>query len=30
LPGDFRSAYGGDPWSGKIFLQLGGMKMAHF
>jgi hypothetical protein len=30
LPEDFRSAYGGDPWSGKIFLQLGGMKMAHF
>jgi hypothetical protein len=27
LPSDFISAYGGNPWSGKIFLQLGGMKM---
>jgi hypothetical protein len=27
LPSDFLSAYGGNPWSGKIFLQLGGMKM---
>jgi hypothetical protein len=27
LPSDFIQAYGGNPWSGKIFLQLGGMKM---
>jgi hypothetical protein len=27
LPSDFISTYGGNPWSGKIFLQLGGMKM---
>jgi hypothetical protein len=27
LQQEFMSAYGGDPWSGKIFLQLGGIKM---
>ncbi len=27
LPREFSSSYGGNPWSGKIFLQLGGMKM---
>jgi hypothetical protein len=27
LPGDFIGPYGGDPWSGKVFLQLSGMKM---
>jgi hypothetical protein len=27
LPDDFISAYAGNPWSGKIFLQLRGMKM---
>lgn len=27
LPGDFRSSYGGDPLTGKVFLQVGGMKM---
>ncbi len=27
LPDDFRPAYGGDPWSAKVFLQIGGMKM---
>jgi len=27
LPQDFQSAYGGNPWSGKAFLQFGGMKM---
>ncbi|MGZ3650280.1 MAG: hypothetical protein ACXVCK_09845 [Bdellovibrionota bacterium] len=27
LPGEIRAAYGGDPWTGKIFLQLSGMKM---
>ncbi|MDR3608595.1 MAG: hypothetical protein P4M08_14625 [Oligoflexia bacterium] len=27
VPGDFIGAYGGNPWSGKIFLQLGGMQM---
>ena len=27
LPGEFAGAYGGNPWSGKIFLQLKGMEM---
>lgn len=27
LPEEFIGAYGGNPWSGKIFLQLSGMKM---
>ena len=27
LPGDMIGAYGGNPWSGKIFLQLAGMRM---
>ncbi len=27
LPSEFRGAYGGDPLSGKIFLQMGGMSM---
>ncbi len=30
LPEEFRSTYGGNPWSGKIFLQLGGMGMWGF
>ncbi|QDK44675.1 hypothetical protein DOM22_05620 [Bdellovibrio sp. ZAP7] len=30
LPTDFRDSYGGDPLSGKIFLQLEGMKMWNF
>jgi hypothetical protein len=27
LPSDFRASYGGQPLAGKIFLQVGGMKM---
>jgi hypothetical protein len=27
LPGEFCAAYGGDPWTAKVFLQVGGMKM---
>ncbi|MGZ3722479.1 MAG: hypothetical protein ACXVA9_06095, partial [Bdellovibrionales bacterium] len=27
LPSEYRTAYGGNPLSGKIFLQLSGMKM---
>jgi len=27
LPSAFTGTYGGDPWSGKVFLQLGGMGM---
>lgn len=27
LSGGFIGAYGGDPWSGKVFVQLSGMKM---
>lgn len=27
LPSEFRDAYGAAPWSGRIFIQLGGMKM---
>ncbi len=26
LPAEFRSAYGGDPWTGKVFLRLSGLK----
>lgn len=29
LPSEFRGAYGGDPWSGRIFIQLSGMKMGE-
>ena len=29
LPAEFKSAYGGNPWAAKVFLQLGGMKMIH-
>lgn len=29
-PSQFRDAYGGDPWAGKIFVQLSGMKMGNF
>jgi len=25
LPEEYKSAYGGDPWSGRVFLQAGGM-----
>lgn len=28
-PTEFKDAYGGDPWSGKVFLQISGMKMNH-
>jgi hypothetical protein len=27
LPADYQPTYGGNPWTGKVFLQLGGMKM---
>lgn len=27
VPGDFIGAYDGNPWSGKVFLQLSGMQM---
>lgn len=27
LPGEFQASYGGDPWVGKLFFQIGGMKM---
>jgi hypothetical protein len=27
LPNEFSAAYGGNPWSGKVFLQLKGMRM---
>ena len=27
LPTEYASAYGGNPWTGKVFLQLGGMGM---
>jgi len=26
-PSEFKEAYGGDPWSGRVFLQISGMKM---
>jgi hypothetical protein len=29
LPQEWRAGYGGDPWAGKVYLQLGGMKMVH-
>jgi hypothetical protein len=29
LSASIRDAYGGNPWAGKVFLQLGGMKMTH-
>ena len=30
LPSDFRTAYSGDPLSGRIFIQITGMKMGEF
>ena len=30
LPTDFKNAYGGNPWSGKIFIQLAGMQMMNW
>jgi hypothetical protein len=27
LPGEFQAAYGGNPWTGKLFIQLSGMGM---
>lgn len=30
VPSVFKDAYGGDPWSGKIFVQISGMKMGDF
>ncbi len=27
VPGAFNATYGGNPWSGKVFIQLGGMHM---
>jgi hypothetical protein len=27
LPAEFRTVYGGDPWSSRIFIQVSGMKM---
>ncbi len=27
LPDDYAASYGGNPWSGKVFLQLKGMRM---
>ena len=30
LPREFKDAYGGDPLSGKLFVQLTGMKMGEF
>jgi hypothetical protein len=29
LPDEFQASYGGNPWSGKFFLQLKGMRMWH-
>ena len=29
LPHEYLAAYQGNPWSGKVFFQLGGMKMWH-
>jgi len=26
LPAEFENAYGGDPWSGRVFIQITGMK----
>jgi hypothetical protein len=28
LPSDFQSTYGGNPWTGKVFIELSGMKMS--
>jgi hypothetical protein len=28
LPSDFQPTYGGNPWTGKIFIELSGMKMS--
>ncbi len=30
LPGEFSSAYGGNPWTGRVFAQLSGMRMWDF
>lgn len=30
IPSSFEAAYGDDPWSGRVFLQLTGMKMMEF
>jgi len=27
LPSDYQGAYGGNPWSGKLFVQMSAMKM---
>lgn len=29
-PSEFKNAYGGDPWSGRVFVQVSGMKMGDF
>jgi hypothetical protein len=29
LPSEFRDSYGGDPWSGRLFIQLSGIKMGE-
>jgi len=29
IPSDFRDAYGTDPWAGKIFIQVSGMKIIN-
>lgn len=29
LPSEFRNTYGGDPWSGRFFVQLSGMRMGE-
>jgi len=30
LPTDYQGTYGGNPWTGKLFLQFSGMKMSHY
>lgn len=30
IPSEFENSYGGDPISGRIFIQLSGMGMGHF
>jgi hypothetical protein len=30
LPSEYKASYGGDPWSGKVFLQLNGLKMWNY
>ncbi len=30
MPQEFKASYGGSPWSGKVFLQIGTMKMWAF